>query len=82
MLVIDGEGRLRGIFSERIPPRVAGIHECWEHPVCEVMTADPETVGLTDTLALTLSRKWTSAATGTYPSSKTANLSASFPCAT
>lgn len=58
LLVVDGDGNLRGIFSERdLLTRVAGIHVCWEHlPICEVMTWDPETVRLTDTLALALQK--------------------------
>jgi CBS domain-containing protein len=58
LLVIDSEGKLRGIFSERdLLTRVAGIYECWEDlSVCEVMTPDPETVSLTDTLALALQK--------------------------
>ena len=58
LLVIDDEGKLRGIFSERdLLTRVAGIHTSWEHlPVREVMTPDPETVCLTDTLAQALQK--------------------------
>jgi CBS domain-containing protein len=58
LLVTDTDGRLCGIFSERdLLTRVAGVHPCWEHiPVGDVMTRDPETVSLTDTLALALQK--------------------------
>jgi CBS domain-containing protein len=58
LLVIDGEGKLRGIFSERdLLTRVAGIYTYWEQlPISEVMTVNPETVRLTDTLALALQK--------------------------
>jgi CBS domain-containing protein len=58
LLVIDAEGKLCGIFSERdLLTRVTGIYESWENvPICDVMTRDPETVALTDTLALALQK--------------------------
>src|SRR6516165_4330596 len=54
LLVVDDGGQLCGIFSERdLLTRVAGVHSCWERlSLSEVMTRDPETVSLTDTLAL------------------------------
>ncbi len=58
LLVTDANGCLCGIFSERdLLTRVAGVHACWEHvPIGDVMTRDPETVCLTDTLALALQK--------------------------
>src|SRR5467141_3829101 len=46
LLVVDANGRLSGIFSERdLLTRVAGVHPNWESlHVCEVMTRNPETV--------------------------------------
>jgi CBS domain-containing protein len=56
LLVVDEAGKLCGIFSERdLLTRVAGIHENWEDVVIgTVMTRDPETVSLTDTLDFAL----------------------------
>ncbi len=53
VLVVDGAGRLLGIFSERdLLTKVAGIHQSYaELPVAQFMTPDPETVTATDTLA-------------------------------
>lgn len=58
LLVVDASGHLSGIFSERdLLTRVAGVHPNWENlHVCEVMTRNPETVSLTDTLALALQK--------------------------
>ena len=58
LLVVDATGKLCGIFSERdLLTRVAGVHSSWESiHVCEVMTRNPETVSLTDTLALALQK--------------------------
>lgn len=52
LLVVDEEGRLLGIFSERdLLKKVAGIRDDYAAlPVSRFMTAKPETVGLTDTL--------------------------------
>jgi CBS domain-containing protein len=56
VLVVDEAGRLRGIFSERdLLKKVAGLHD--DHaglPVARFMTARPETVAPTDTLAFAL----------------------------
>ena len=56
VLVVDGDGRLVGIFSERdLLTKVAGIHEDYAgRPVREFMTAGPETVREDDTLAFAL----------------------------
>ena len=56
LLVVGGDGRLRGIFSERdLLTKVAGLHESFaEMPVCDFMTPDPETVTASDTLAFAL----------------------------
>ena len=56
LLVVDASGRLRGIFSERdLLTRVAGIYEDYaELPILNLMTPDPETVTLKDTLAFAL----------------------------
>jgi CBS domain-containing protein len=56
LLVVDEEGRLLGIFSERdLLTKIAGIHEPYAHlPVRDFMTRNPETVKITDTLAFAL----------------------------
>ena len=56
LLIIDSAGKLRGIFSERdLLSRVAGIHTDYVgRPVSDFMTAEPETIGATDTLAFAL----------------------------
>jgi CBS domain-containing protein len=53
LLVVDGAGRLMGIFSERdLLRKVAGLHADYAtQPVSRFMTAKPETVTATDTLA-------------------------------
>jgi CBS domain-containing protein len=52
--VVDG-GRLVGIFSERdLLVKVAGVPDYANRPVAEYMTADPETVRESDTLAFVL----------------------------
>jgi CBS domain-containing protein len=56
VLVVDEAGRLKGIFSERdLLKKVAGVHADYTAlPVARVMTANPETVTTTDTLAVAL----------------------------
>jgi CBS domain-containing protein len=56
VLVVDEAGALRGIFSERdLLKKVAGLHaDPAVLPVARFMTADPETVAATDTLAFVL----------------------------
>jgi CBS domain-containing protein len=56
LLIVDGAGKLLGIFSERdLLTRVAGVHERYaELPIKQFMTANPETVTVTDTLAFAL----------------------------
>src|SRR4051794_2493100 len=46
LLVVDDEGKLLGIFSERdLLTKVAAVHESYaEMPVEEFMTPDPETI--------------------------------------
>jgi CBS domain-containing protein len=58
LLVVDDDGKLCGIFSERdLLTRVAGLHEPWEAvPIADVMTHNPETVQLSDTLDLALQK--------------------------
>ena len=53
LLVVDSEGKLLGIFSERdLLTKVAGLHDAYaELPVGQFMTANPETVTFEDTLA-------------------------------
>src|SRR5947209_3392291 len=54
--VVDADGRLLGIFSERdLLLRVAGlVHDYAGRPVREFMTAEPETVRESDTLDFVL----------------------------
>jgi CBS domain-containing protein len=56
LLVVDEQGRLLGIFSERdLLTKVAGEHPAWEsQPVRAYMTANPETVTAADSLAFAL----------------------------
>ena len=56
LLVVDDGGKLSGIFSERdLLTRVAGLHESFgELPIRQFMTANPETVTASDTLAFAL----------------------------
>ncbi len=56
LLVVDDHGKLLGIFSERdLLTKVAGLHESYDGlPVRQFMTANPETVTATDTLAFAL----------------------------
>jgi CBS domain-containing protein len=58
VLVVDEAGQLRGIFSERdLLKRVAGLHEDFAAlPICQFMTANPETITPADTLNLALHR--------------------------
>lgn len=56
LLVVDDDGRLQGIFSERdLLTKVAGLHADFAgRPVQDYMTRNPETVTATDTLAFAL----------------------------
>jgi CBS domain-containing protein len=56
VLVVDGEGRLIGIFTERdVLTRVAGRHlEPGRATLAEVMTRDPEALGVRDRVAYAL----------------------------
>lgn len=56
LLVVDAEGRLLGIFSERdLLLKVAGLHDAFtELPVAQFMTTHPETVTALDTLAFAI----------------------------
>jgi CBS domain-containing protein len=56
LLVVDGEGKLQGIFSERdLLLKVAGDQADYaDRPVRELMTPKPETVTAGDTLAFAL----------------------------
>jgi CBS domain-containing protein len=56
LLVVDSEGQLLGIFSERdLLAKVAGLHPSYpELPVAQFMTPRPETVTGDDTLAFAL----------------------------
>lgn len=56
LLIVDAAGKLLGIFSERdLLTRVAGLVEDYpSRPVREFMTANPEGVRPTDTLAFVL----------------------------
>ena len=56
LLVIDGDGKLLGIFSERdLLTKVAGLHASFtDLTVQQFMTAQPETVTAKDTLAFAL----------------------------
>jgi CBS domain-containing protein len=58
LLVVDDNGKLLGIFSERdLLTKVAGLHESYGNlPVRQFMTANPETVTATDTLAFALQK--------------------------
>ena len=56
LMVVDASGKLLGVFSERdLLTKVAGIHDPFiDLPVQNFMTANPETVKTTDTLAFAL----------------------------
>jgi CBS domain-containing protein len=56
VLLLDGQGKLAGIFSERdLLTKIAGVHEEYAGlPVREFMTPNPETVASHDTLAFAL----------------------------
>jgi CBS domain-containing protein len=56
LIVIDKDGKLLGIFSERdLLCKVAGLHEHYaELPVSQFMTVNPETVTADDTLAFAI----------------------------
>jgi CBS domain-containing protein len=56
ILVVDANGKLEGIFSERdLLTKVAGIHESYaDLPVLQFMTPNPETVTAKDSLAFAL----------------------------
>ena len=56
LLVVDGDGKLLGIFSERdLLTKVAGLHASFtDLTVQQFMTAQPETVTAKDTLAFAL----------------------------
>ncbi len=58
VLVVDAQGSLVGIFSERdVLLKVAGIRDNYAGlPVREFMTPNPETVTATDTLAFALGK--------------------------
>jgi CBS domain-containing protein len=58
LLIVAESGRLLGIFSERdLLTRVAGhVADYTTRPVSEFMTADPETVRPTDSLAFALQK--------------------------
>src|SRR5947209_964626 len=53
LLVVDSDGKLLGIFSERdLLTKVAGLHDPFaDLPVQQFMTPHPETVTTNDTLA-------------------------------
>jgi len=54
VLIVEG-GKLVGIFSERdLLTRVAGTADYARQPVRGYMTSNPETIGLTDSLAFAL----------------------------
>jgi len=51
--LIDDDGKLRGIFTERdVLNRVVGVAGILERPVSEVMTPDPETVHENDSIRM------------------------------
>lgn len=55
LLVVDEEGQLLGIFSERdLLKKVAGLYDDFDLPVEDFMTKNPETVTDEDTLAFAL----------------------------
>ena len=56
LLVVDRDGRLLGIFSERdLLLKVAGLHPSFDElPVAQFMTPSPETVTGTDSLAFAI----------------------------
>jgi CBS domain-containing protein len=55
LLVVDTQGKLVGIFSERdLLTKVAGNEAYADKPVRDFMTGDPETITSSDTLAFAL----------------------------
>jgi CBS domain-containing protein len=56
LMVVDSEGKLLGIFSERdLLKKVAGLYEGYaELPVAQFMTPNPETISADDSLAFAL----------------------------
>jgi CBS domain-containing protein len=56
ILVLDDQGKLVGIFSERdLLVKVSGLHEDVDGlPIANFMTPHPETLGTTDSLAFAL----------------------------
>jgi len=58
LLVVDGEGKLVGILTERdYLKKVVGIVKDYAHqPLRDYMTADPETVGPDDLLGLVMQK--------------------------
>jgi CBS domain-containing protein len=55
VLVVDGEGKLQGVFSERDLLTKVASHESYaDRPIGEFMTHGPETVTSTDSLAFAL----------------------------
>jgi CBS domain-containing protein len=58
LLVVDADGKLEGILSERdLMTKLAGLHEIYERvPVERIMTPAPEIVSLNDTLAYAVNK--------------------------
>jgi CBS domain-containing protein len=57
VLVVDERGRVGGIFTERdVLRKVAASGAGPSRPVSEVMTPDPESLGLDDGIAFALNR--------------------------
>jgi CBS domain-containing protein len=57
LLVVDEEGALQGIFSERdLLEKVAGPCENYDRPVLDFMTAKPASVARTNSLAVVLGK--------------------------
>ena len=83
LLVVDSDGKLLGIFSERdLLTKVAGLHDSYaELPVAQFMTANPETVTPDDTLAFAL-HKMDIGGYRHLPLAPMAGLPASSPSAT
>jgi len=56
LLIVDEAGRMKGILSERdLLIKVASQPEmCYERPIREFMTSNPESVGAVDSLAFAL----------------------------
>jgi len=56
-VVVERDGKAAGIFTERdVMRRVAAAGTALDRPVSEVMTPDPETLGLDDGIAFALNR--------------------------